>query len=51
MASILWVVVWLPLLPYRRPRPQPAGEGAGGQGAANGGPGDGVTGVTQDTNA
>jgi hypothetical protein len=24
MATILWVVVWLPLLPYRRPKPQPA---------------------------
>ena len=51
MASILWVVVWLPLLPYRRPRPHPAGEGTGGQGADTGGQGEGVTGVTQDTSA
>jgi hypothetical protein len=48
MASILWVVVWLPLLPYRRPRQHPAGEGVDGQGVGTGGPGEGVTGVTQD---
>jgi hypothetical protein len=51
MASILWVVVWLPLLPYRRPRPQPAGEGTDGQGLSSGDPGEGVTGVKQDTSA
>lgn len=51
MASILWVVVWLPLLPYRRPRPQPAGEGTDGQGLSSGNPGEGVTGVKQDTSA
>jgi hypothetical protein len=50
MASILWVVVWLPLLPFRRPR-HPASQGADGQAVGSGGPGEGVTGVTQDTSA
>jgi hypothetical protein len=41
-ASILWVVVWLPLLPYRRPRQDTADQVANGNDAATGGPGDGV---------
>jgi hypothetical protein len=50
MASILWVVVWLPLLPYRRPR-HPAGEGTDDQTAGSGDRGGGATAVTQDTSA
>jgi len=47
-ASILWVVVWLPLQPYRRPKPDPAGDGADGRGTTGaGGPGDGLSGATQ----
>lgn len=51
MASILWVVVWLPLLPYRRPRPRPAGDGGDGQGNGAASPGGDVTDVSQGTSA
>lgn len=48
-ASILWVVVWLPLLPYRRPKQDPASVGADGHGTAgNGGPSGAVPEVTQE---
>jgi hypothetical protein len=47
-ASILWVVVWLPLLPYRRPKQNPADVGADGHGTTgNGGSSDAVPEVTQ----
>ncbi len=36
-ASILWVVVWLPLRPYKPPKPGPGGAGADGQGTTGAG--------------
>lgn len=45
-ASILWVVVWLPLLPYRRPKQDPASEDGHGT-TGNGGPSGAVPEVTQ----
>jgi len=50
-ASLLWVVIWLPLLPYPEPDPSGGGTGnAGGAGGARitgtGSPGDGAPGVT-----
>jgi hypothetical protein len=51
-ASILWVVVWLPLLPYPRRKQDPAADGAGGRGTAGaGGPGGTGPEVTQQTTA
>lgn len=49
-ASILWVVVWLPLKPYRPPKQQPADTGADGHGTAGArGPGDGLSGAALDS--
>jgi hypothetical protein len=49
-ASILWVVVWLPLLPYRRPKQDPADARADGHGTTGtGGPSGAVPEVTQKT--
>lgn len=45
-ASILWVVVFLPLKPCRPPKQQPADTGADGHGTTGaGGPGDGLSGL------
>jgi hypothetical protein len=44
-------VVWLPLLPYRRPRPRPAGDAGDGQGNGAASPGGDVTEVSEGTSA
>ena len=49
-ASILWVVVWLPLKPYRPPKQQPADTGADGHGTTGArGPGEGLSGAALDS--